>query len=56
MAFSKHANGVLIKPRRLVDPDDVLTPAEARKVRQGMKQIKDGRFKLWGDVKREVDR
>ena len=56
VAFSKHANGVLIKPRRLVDPDDVLTPAEARKVRHGMKQIKEGRFKLWGDVKRELDR
>jgi bifunctional DNA-binding transcriptional regulator/antitoxin component of YhaV-PrlF toxin-antitoxin module len=56
VAFSKHANGVLIKPRRLVDPDDVLTPAEARKVRQGMKQIKEGRFKVWGDVKRELDR
>lgn len=56
VAFKKQANGVLIKPKRLVDPDDVLTPAEAKKVRHGMKQIKDGRFKLWRDVKHELGR
>ncbi|HYL73391.1 MAG TPA: hypothetical protein VEU96_04260 [Bryobacteraceae bacterium] len=56
MAFSKQANGVLMKPKRLVDPEDVLSPAEAKKVRHGMKQIKDGRFKLWRDVKRELGR
>ena len=56
VAFSKHANGVLIQPKRLVDPEDVLTPAEARKVRHGMKQIKEGRFKLWRDVKHELGR
>lgn len=56
VAFSKHANGVLMKPKRLVDPEDVLTPAEAKKVRHGMKQIKDGRFQLWRDVKHELGR
>jgi len=56
VAFSRQANGVLVKPKRLVDPDDVLTPAEAKKVRQGMAQIKAGRFKLWRDVKDELDR
>jgi AbrB family looped-hinge helix DNA binding protein len=56
VAFSKHANGVLMKPKRLVDPEDVLTPAEAKRVRRGMKQIKEGRFKLWRDVKHELGR
>jgi len=56
VAFSKQANGVLIKPQRMVDPDDVLTPAEAKNVRRGMKQIKEGRFKLWRDVKHELGR
>jgi len=56
VAFSKQANGVLIKPRRLVDPDDVPTPAEAKKARQGIKQIKEGRFKVWGDLKHELGR
>jgi AbrB family looped-hinge helix DNA binding protein len=56
VAFSKQSNGVLITPRRMVDPDDVLTPSEAKKVRHGMKQIKEGRFKLWRDVKHELGR
>jgi hypothetical protein len=30
---------VLIEPRRVVDPDEVLTPAEAKKVRHALKQI-----------------
>jgi len=55
-AFSRQANGVLVKPKRLVDPDDVLTPAEAKKVRRGMEQIKAGRFKQWRDVKHELGR
>ena len=56
VAFSKQAKGVLIKPKRVVDPDDVLTPAEAKKVRQGTKQIKEGRFKPWRDVKHDLVR
>jgi hypothetical protein len=40
----------------LVDDDTVLTPQEAKMVRHGMKQIKEGRFKLWRDVKHELGR
>jgi hypothetical protein len=43
VAFAKQHNGVLIQPKRVVDPDDVLTPAEAKKIRHGMKSIKEGR-------------
>jgi bifunctional DNA-binding transcriptional regulator/antitoxin component of YhaV-PrlF toxin-antitoxin module len=49
VAFSPRANGVFVKPKRLIDADDVLTPAEAKRVRHGMEQIKAGRFKLWRD-------
>jgi AbrB family looped-hinge helix DNA binding protein len=56
VAFAQKRNGVLIKPRRVVDPDDVLTPQEAKMVRRGMKQIKEGRFKLWRDVKHDLGR
>ncbi|MBI5220775.1 MAG: AbrB/MazE/SpoVT family DNA-binding domain-containing protein [Candidatus Liptonbacteria bacterium] len=56
VAFSEQVNGVLIKPKRVVDPDDVLTPEEAKAVRKGIKQIKEGRFKLWRDVKHELGR
>jgi AbrB family looped-hinge helix DNA binding protein len=55
VAFTRSADGVLVKPKRLIDPDDVLTRAEAKRVRQGMEQIKAGRFKLWRDVKHALD-
>ena len=56
VAFRKHADGVLVQPRRVVDGDDVLTPAEAKRVRHGMAQIKRGRYKIWRDVKDALDR
>jgi hypothetical protein len=42
------------KPKRMINPDDVLTPSEAKKVHHGMKQIKEGRFKLWRNVKHKL--
>jgi AbrB family looped-hinge helix DNA binding protein len=57
VAFAQKAGGVLVKPKRIVDADDTtLTPEEAKLVRRGMKQIKEGRFKLWRDVKHELGR
>jgi AbrB family looped-hinge helix DNA binding protein len=56
VAFTRKPNGVLIKPKRLVDDDTTLTPHEAKLVRRGMRQIKEGRFKLWRDVKHELGR
>ena len=46
VAFTQQTGGVLIKAKRLVDDDTVLTPQEAKMVRRGMKNIKEGRFKL----------
>ena len=37
--------------RLLTGPDDTLTPAEAKQVRRGMKQIEGGRFKPWSEIK-----
>jgi AbrB family looped-hinge helix DNA binding protein len=46
VALTRRTNGVLIKPKRLVDDDTILTPHEAKMVRRGMRQIKEGRFRL----------
>jgi hypothetical protein len=43
-------------PKRKVDPDDTLTPAEAKIVRRGTAQLKRGESKSWSDVKRELSR
>ncbi len=56
VAFSKQTNGVLIKPKRVVDPDDMLTQAEAKIVRRGEAQLKRGESRPWRDVKRALPR
>jgi AbrB family looped-hinge helix DNA binding protein len=47
---------VVIRPKKLVDPDDILTPQEARSVRRGLSQAKRGQTKSWRKVKDELDR
>jgi AbrB family looped-hinge helix DNA binding protein len=56
VAFSKHRNGVLIKPKRLVDSENTLTPAEEKIVRRGEAQLKRGESKPWSAVKRALSR
>ena len=54
VAFAEQKNGVLIKPKRLVDPDDTLTPAEVAKVRHAEKQAKAGKTRPWAAIKHEL--
>ena len=54
VAFSKQANGVLIRPKRVVDPGDVLTPAEAKKVRHALKQVRQRKTKPLAQIKHEL--
>jgi AbrB family looped-hinge helix DNA binding protein len=56
VAFAEQKNGVLIKPKRVVNPDAVLSPAEARTVRRGEAQIKRGETKPWRLVKHALSR
>jgi hypothetical protein len=39
---------------RVVDPDDSLTPAEAKKVRHAHKQIREGKTRPWSKIKQEL--
>lgn len=55
VAFSKQANGVLIKPKRVVDPDDVLTPEQAKRLKASLKQMRQGKTKPWSQIKHELD-
>jgi AbrB family looped-hinge helix DNA binding protein len=54
VAFSKHGNGVLVKPRRIVDPDDLLTPDEAKRLRQSLKQTRQGKTRPWSEIKHDL--
>jgi hypothetical protein len=42
-----------VKPRKVVDAD-ALTLAEAKKVRHGLKQVREGKTRPWGQVKNEL--
>jgi bifunctional DNA-binding transcriptional regulator/antitoxin component of YhaV-PrlF toxin-antitoxin module len=54
VAFSKQANGVLMKPKRVADPDDALTPAAAKKVRHALRQVREGKTKRLAQMKHEL--
>ena len=47
---------VAMRPKRLVDVDDVLTKSEAAKMRQGEAQLKAGRSKPWRTIKHDLGR
>lgn len=46
---------VIIKPKKLVDADDVLTPEEEKVVHKGEAQLKKGEHVLWDDVKKQLN-
>jgi AbrB family looped-hinge helix DNA binding protein len=56
VAFAERKNGVLIKPKRTVDPDDTLSPEEAKIVLRGEAQLKHGESKSWRLVKNALSR
>jgi AbrB family looped-hinge helix DNA binding protein len=54
--MTKVKNTVVIKPKKLVDADDVLTPAEEAIVRQGERQLRQGTSKPWSQIKHDLAR
>ncbi len=45
---------VLIKPKRLVDSDDILTPEEEALIRKGEGQLRRGESVMWSDLKKKI--
>jgi AbrB family looped-hinge helix DNA binding protein len=52
---TRRGNGALIKRKKPVDPDDILTPEEAIIVRQGLAQARRGQTRAWRQIKNELD-
>jgi len=48
-------NYIVIEPKRLVDPEDTLTPEEERVIEKGFKQLKRGEYVTWEELKHELD-
>jgi len=44
LEVTSRKGAVIIKPKKLVDADDVLTPEEEAMVRKGMEQIRKGQL------------
>lgn len=45
---------IVIRPKALVDRDDVLTPEDEKLVRKGEAQLKRGKSAPWRDVKKRL--
>ena len=43
-----------VKRKKLVDADNTLTPSEAKKLRHGLKQAREGKTQSWDKVKPEL--
>ena len=54
VAINQEQGTAVVKPKKLVDPDDVLTPEEEKLVRKGEAQLKKGKSVLWQDLKKKL--
>ena len=54
VAVEQHGRSVVIKPKKLVDRDDVITPAEAKRLRRSLKQTRQGKTRPWSQVKHDL--
>ncbi len=52
---SRKGENIVIKPKRLVDVEDTLSPEEEKLVDEGFKQLKRGESVLWKELKDELD-
>jgi len=55
VAFAEQKNGVLIKPKRLVDPDDILTPDESALVKKAEQEMRQGKFVTLAELRNDPD-
>src|SRR5438876_5427001 len=44
VAITKQANGVLIKPKRVVDPDDILSREESALIAKARREMGEGKY------------
>jgi AbrB family looped-hinge helix DNA binding protein len=56
VAFAQQKNGVLIKPKRVVDPDDTLTPEERALVKKAEREMRQGKFVTLAQLRHALDR
>ena len=56
VAFAAQSGGVLIKPKRMVDPDDILTREESALVKKAEREMRQGKFVTLARLEHELAR
>lgn len=56
VAFAARPGGVMIKPKRVVDPDDVLTREESALVKKAEREMRQGRYVTLAKLEHELAR
>jgi AbrB family looped-hinge helix DNA binding protein len=51
---NREGSDIVIRPKRLVDLDDTLSPDEEQLVEQGFRQLRRGDSVLWSELKDEL--
>jgi AbrB family looped-hinge helix DNA binding protein len=51
---TSEAGKVVIKPKILVDPDDILTPEEEKLVRKGETELGKGKHVPWNELEKQL--
>jgi AbrB family looped-hinge helix DNA binding protein len=54
VAFAQKENGVMIKPKRLRDPDDVLTREEGALVSKARREMREGKYVSLAQLQHEL--
>jgi AbrB family looped-hinge helix DNA binding protein len=56
VAFTQKAGGVLIKAKRVVDPDDILTPEEGALLKKAEREMRQGKFVTLAQLNHDLAR
>ena len=55
MSKAGQRKGVLIRPKRLVDPDDVLSPEESALVKKAEREMHEGQYVILAQLHHALD-
>ena len=56
VAFAQRPDGVLIKPKKIVDSDDVLSAQEARQLKKAEEQMRQGKYVSLAGLEHDLGR
>lgn len=56
VAITQKANAILVRPKQLVDPDDVLTPEEGKLLKKVEREMRQGKFVTLAQLNNDLAR